>query len=684
MDWAAMRFIKDIVEQQQKKMKLEDLFLLILRCLLIIFITLALARPAFKNVDMNWLGGDGSALVLLDDSHSMDARAGALTRMERAKQRVQTLAQTAPENLGLSLSLGRRISLFPVSDYTTERALLLETIQNHTVSPWDASAEGMLRQGLKHLKQNTNPAKTLFVVSDFQKSQWDKPSASLTQLIEDVKEDINIVFIPVGDDSKSNVSVENLELISGISQRNQNTIFRVNVKNHDTENLQQRSLSLWVGEDMLIQKNVSIGPGQSTPVFFRHRFEDAGLFTASVRLEEDDQPIDNITHLGFRVQDKQPILIVHESEPREGDFTEMTFWEFALNPYEERHLDPRALYEVEHIDSLSLGSKVLSDYGYIVFNDVGVMSPEETESLEAYVKKGGGVVFFLGKNTNAEILNAVLHRDGEGPMRFPLKETALKAKKDGLLDWELKTKGHPIWFDLAGGQTDHLNAWNWYFCQPFERNESKGSLEFLQVGSEKECAAYEVSYGRGRVLFFGFGPGTQDHNLALTSAWPTFVGQVSAHLMETLKRDKVISFGDTWTTDLATSESQSTFRVKSPSDENSSMTAVEKDGEFELRLENVSECGVYRIQNMNQDEPPWQVSVTLPKGEGAIQTMTGGDLETLYADKGVVVDETPDLNIALSAMKAAPDFSFSLLILALLTLIAEQWLGHRIHKRGQA
>ncbi|MBI1842801.1 MAG: BatA domain-containing protein, partial [Verrucomicrobia bacterium] len=43
--WAAMRFLQLSVEKNQRRMEIEDMILLVLRCLLVALIALALARP---------------------------------------------------------------------------------------------------------------------------------------------------------------------------------------------------------------------------------------------------------------------------------------------------------------------------------------------------------------------------------------------------------------------------------------------------------------------------------------------------------------------------------------------------------------------------------------------------------------------------------------------------------------
>src|SRR3954469_11112157 len=68
--WAAMRFLRVSVEQNQRRIQIEDILLLILRCLILLLLGFALARPTFSCA-----GGGGfvgrakvTAVVLLDNS----------------------------------------------------------------------------------------------------------------------------------------------------------------------------------------------------------------------------------------------------------------------------------------------------------------------------------------------------------------------------------------------------------------------------------------------------------------------------------------------------------------------------------------------------------------------------------------------------------------------------------------
>ena len=62
-DWAAMRFLNSSVRVRSRQIRLRDLLLLILRCLALILLVFALARPAWTSA--TWLPGERRAGVVI-------------------------------------------------------------------------------------------------------------------------------------------------------------------------------------------------------------------------------------------------------------------------------------------------------------------------------------------------------------------------------------------------------------------------------------------------------------------------------------------------------------------------------------------------------------------------------------------------------------------------------------------
>ena len=82
VNWAAMDFLLEAVTQNRRRLRLEDLILLLLRMLLLALVILAVARPLLRALQG---GREDERLVVLDDSFSMEWNDGTGALFERAR-----------------------------------------------------------------------------------------------------------------------------------------------------------------------------------------------------------------------------------------------------------------------------------------------------------------------------------------------------------------------------------------------------------------------------------------------------------------------------------------------------------------------------------------------------------------------------------------------------------------------
>src|SRR5262245_36787448 len=104
VDWAAMDFLLDADKKNRRRIRLENLILLLLRCLAVLLIGLVLARPFLPTSVTAGLidAAQFERIVLLDDSLSMQARLGNESAWDVAKKRLvdltNRLAQQRADN----------------------------------------------------------------------------------------------------------------------------------------------------------------------------------------------------------------------------------------------------------------------------------------------------------------------------------------------------------------------------------------------------------------------------------------------------------------------------------------------------------------------------------------------------------------------------------------------------------
>ena len=83
--WAAMEWLLRAAKQTKRRLQMQNLLLLLLRTLAVLFLALALARPQLANSPLAPLSSHNAHLFLLvDNSASMGARSGTRTALEEA------------------------------------------------------------------------------------------------------------------------------------------------------------------------------------------------------------------------------------------------------------------------------------------------------------------------------------------------------------------------------------------------------------------------------------------------------------------------------------------------------------------------------------------------------------------------------------------------------------------------
>jgi hypothetical protein len=106
IDWAAMDFLLQADSKNRRRIRLEDLILLLLRMLVIALIVLAVARPLIRGAGGR---GEEERVVVLDDSFSMDASDGASTAFSLARAAaVSQVEDAVGRSIPVSLWFGTR------------------------------------------------------------------------------------------------------------------------------------------------------------------------------------------------------------------------------------------------------------------------------------------------------------------------------------------------------------------------------------------------------------------------------------------------------------------------------------------------------------------------------------------------------------------------------------------------
>ena len=152
--WAAMRFLQVAAQKNERRVRMEDLILLILRCLVLALIVFAFARPTFDKVDRaDLVAGDAlTVMVLLDQSASMGASDGIETRFAAARAAALAFLEDLPPGSAAGLLLVHEGFASPVARPTRDLALVRRSVELARLTDRGTDFEPALRAAVEALR----------------------------------------------------------------------------------------------------------------------------------------------------------------------------------------------------------------------------------------------------------------------------------------------------------------------------------------------------------------------------------------------------------------------------------------------------------------------------------------------------------------------------------------------------
>ena len=431
--WAAMDFLIDAERRNRRRIRMEDWILLALRCLAVFLLGLMLARPFVSPVGLAAALGAAQRterIFVLDDSFSMAYEAPDGTPFDRARHAVRRIIDAVrsetPDDTVTILRMSDAADPLESGTFLNESqtAELFERLEALTVSQHSIDPSAVIKGVVDVLERNpgvTNAA--VYFLSDFQRKDWspdeslvsteqDKPSllAPLAQWAGDDR-GLRIVLIDVGQEQPANTAVTRLEVRSGRLIAGTVGSVHATVANFSDQDRDHVPLLVTVGNLAQPSKTIRrLMSRQTATLDLEVEFLQAGYDALRVELSPDALPIDNVRHVAVEVAGAIRILIVNGEPSSDAYDDEVTFLATALRPEGELVSGNETVI----VDEAELDNVNLSDFHLVILANVYRISDPMIEGLEGFVRRGGGLLIFLGDQVDPDLYNAALYRSGSG------------------------------------------------------------------------------------------------------------------------------------------------------------------------------------------------------------------------------------------------------------------------------
>ena len=479
--WAAMEFLLQSYKRHRRWVWLRQLLLLLLRMIAIAVVVMMLAKWDPRN---HWLGQFAERTthhyVLLDDSYSMSENVGAASVFDTGNVIIQRLAaqagqQSSPHRLTL-LRFSRAGqsgagAVAAVCDLSAEiidqefDVTLEERRRAFGVSELSGGPLAAMETARQLMQDTENENRIVYVVSDFRANEWDNP-AELREAIQTLEDaDAEVQLVQCVEDEQNNLAVTDIRFSDETRAAGVPVWVHVTVRNHGLTPAKDVKLRVRtklfdpndytesgpqglraIEEDLPIEAIREIPAQSDVERRFRVHFATPGRHVIEAFIEGDAVDVDNRRWRVMSILDNEPALVI-DGDAAQRNALYMTSI-FQPGGRKKTGIAP----ELQNSAYLRDASpETLGSFRSIYLTDVDRLDEQAVENLEAYVRAGGGLAFFVGPHVNFVFYNQQLYRDGEGLFPLPLGRDELlpPAVDENTPDITVAGEPHPILQELV-------------------------------------------------------------------------------------------------------------------------------------------------------------------------------------------------------------------------------------------
>jgi len=528
--WAAMRFVKTSVERNQRRMRVEDMILLTLRCLLLALLAIALARPAFKSSGIDLLGQSKvTAAIILDNSASMGMSDGTATRFEKAKKAAEQALDTMPTGSSTAVLLASDIANGVIAEPTFDFNLARKAIREAPLTDRASDLLPSVQRALDTLKQRIGIRKEIYLVTDGQLTGW-KQMTEIQKLLENSQREVRSHVVLVSEHEERNLAVTELRNASGLTPVNQPIRFEARVSNFGREPVRDIRVSLSVDNEPPSDEFTidQLPPGGSKSVSLFAKLRTEGFHSIIARIAEDRLPADDKRALAVRAIKEVRVLLIDGEPGAEPRDSETFFLRHALVPVAPSE-QPNYFVKVIRLGAPEFPGARLDDFDAVILANVTDFGDNVAKNLEAFVRRGGGLMIFSGGRVNPGFYNEQLAGKYRllpatfGPARGNAEQDA---EYFTLQDRDLEHPIVSIWNDPNAGTLSSVRFYRAHDLVPVAYKKSQtnelegaGAPQTVVKFSHGTPAIVEHTYGLGRVVMFASTADTAWNDLAVRPAF---------------------------------------------------------------------------------------------------------------------------------------------------------------------
>lgn len=617
--WAAMRFLENAVKKNERRMRIQDLLLLVLRMLLILLAVLAFARPVLLGPPAPGAGSVRAVMLVMDHSLSMDYTDGRETRLDKARREAVQLLDNLPEGsaAGLLLATDRAE---PVVGVPSENLALVK----RRLAMMEQSARGAellpaLQAAVNALRNETGRPREIHIFTDDQQAAWSK----LGEIRELAAQHPNISWIhhPVGNRETENLAITGIQTDPAFPVPGQPLQVRIQVQNQGIQAASGLRAVVAAGSRVENEAFVdSLGPGETRTLTMDIRAPPSGDLALTASLPQDNLPLDNQCSLVVPLPKPAQVWIVAGTEDEAGT---AFFLRNALLPIpaDKKSAHPIQIRQIRPAQAATMD---LENSPLVIVCNPTQMDQGAVDLLREYVRAGGTVWVFPSKVK------------GPSSATWPNVYEPLTQGAAHGIRLQASNYYHPVtepWNDPASGS---LRSVRFRQRAPLKIPDSDGAepnnARIVLAFEDGSPAIIEWGEGKGRMVASAFGLDSAWGNFQLHPGFVPLIQRLLGHTSPMTSRAQTLEPGELFVGKVDPRHAGKPFTVQIPGEAKPVGAGVveERDGDALVTFRRTMKPGIYQIYLAEEKNPVLAFAVQPPLQAGLPKYASGAEIDQVF------------------------------------------------------
>jgi len=499
VEFPSLMFLRKIPNQSVKRRAIRHWPLLLLRILAFVLLALAFARPFWPGpVGAATTGvGGRDVVILLDRSHSMGYGDVWARAQDAARRAVRDLG---PADQGTVAFFASEVEVGPRA--ASERAALVAAIDRAKPGAGGTRYGPALRAAAGLLDSSRLPRREIILISDFQKSGWDRAQDSR------LPPGVVLKTVAVGQAGTANIAIVALAFTRDGATGGERITTSARLVNRAAAPAASRHVVLEVDGHRVDARRVSLAPNAIETVTFAPFTLANRAVRVTARLAPDALPIDDAFHGVVMAGGRVPILIVESPNPAPD-----------ASLYISRAL---AVGSAPGFDSTIVGvdrvtPEQVNAATVVILNECRPPSGAAGRALEARVRAGMGLLVALGERSAwpADAPDLL-----PGTLTGSIDRAGTRGGALGFVDY-----GHPVFEIFSAPRSGDLTA-----ARVFRYRQLTPAGSVLARFDDGAAALVERRVGAGSVLAWTSTFDSYWNDFALRPVFVPFLHQTMKHL----------------------------------------------------------------------------------------------------------------------------------------------------------